>query len=35
MQLAGMVAGEQGQADNGVLVDADQPRGLSDAAALG
>jgi hypothetical protein len=35
MQLAGVVAGQGGQADDGVLVDADQAGGLADAAALG
>jgi hypothetical protein len=34
MQLAGVVAGQGGEADDGVLVDADQASGLADAAAL-
>jgi hypothetical protein len=35
MELAGVLAGEQGQAGDGVLADADQPGGLADAAAVG
>ncbi len=30
-----MLAGQGGEADDGVLIDADQPGGLADAAALG
>jgi len=35
VQLAGVVAGAQGQAGDGVLADADQAGGLADAAAVG
>jgi hypothetical protein len=35
VELAGVVAGQGSQADDGVLVDADQAGGLADAAALG
>jgi hypothetical protein len=35
MQPLGVPAGVQGVADHGVLVDADQATGLTDAAAVG
>ncbi len=35
VELAGVVAGAQGQAGDGVLADADQAGGLSDATAVG
>jgi hypothetical protein len=35
VQLAGVAAGEQAQAADGVLTDTDQARGLADAAAVG
>jgi hypothetical protein len=35
VELAGVAAGEQAEAADGVLADADQARGLSDATAVG
>src|SRR5690606_532456 len=35
VELPGVLAGLQGQPDDGVLIDAGQPRRLADAAALG
>ena len=35
MSVVGVLAGDAGQSDDGVAVDADEPAGLADAAALG
>jgi hypothetical protein len=35
MEPAGVLASQQDRADAGVLVDADQPRGLAEATAVG